>query len=59
MDVIDRVASLGPGAAYAKQELRDTLLDHKEYINKYGEDMPAVRDWKWPGDRKKKRTKQD
>ncbi len=46
-DVIDRVPSLGSRAAYAKQFLRDKLLDHKAYIDKHGEDMPEIRDWKW------------
>jgi xylulose-5-phosphate/fructose-6-phosphate phosphoketolase len=47
--VIDRVPSLGSRAAYAKQHLRDKLLDHKAYIEKHGEDMPEIRDWKWKG----------
>ncbi len=46
-DVIDRVPSLGPAAAYAKQFIRDRLIDHKNYIDKHGEDMPEIRDWKW------------
>ena len=46
-DVIDRVPSLGARAAYAKQFIRDKLLDHKDYIQKHGEDMPEIRDWKW------------
>ena len=46
-DVIDRVAHLGARAAYAKQFLRDKLLEHKAYIRKHGDDMPEVRDWKW------------
>ena len=46
-DVIDRVPSLGSRAAYAKQYLRDKLLDHKAYIHKHGEDMPEIRNWKW------------
>jgi xylulose-5-phosphate/fructose-6-phosphate phosphoketolase len=45
-DVIDRVPNLGPRAAYAKQYIRDKLLDHKEYIRKYGEDMPEIQQWK-------------
>jgi xylulose-5-phosphate/fructose-6-phosphate phosphoketolase len=49
-DVIDRVPSLKPRAAYAKQFIRDKLLDHKSYIHKHGEDMPEIRNWKWsPG----------
>ncbi|MGI6295694.1 MAG: phosphoketolase [Armatimonadota bacterium] len=47
-DVIERVPKLGYIAAYVKQGVRDKLIEHKEYIQKYGEDMPSVRDWKWP-----------
>ncbi len=47
-DVIDRVPKLGYMAAYAKQAIRDKLIEHREYIGKYGDDMPEVRDWKWP-----------
>jgi xylulose-5-phosphate/fructose-6-phosphate phosphoketolase len=46
-DVIGRVPGLGSSAAYAKQYLRDKLLDHKAYIDKHGEDMPEIRNWKW------------
>jgi len=46
-DVIDRVPHLGSRAAYAKQFIRDRLLDHKNYIRKHGEDMPEIRNWKW------------
>jgi xylulose-5-phosphate/fructose-6-phosphate phosphoketolase len=46
-DVIDRVPSLGASAAYVKQELRDKLLEHKQYTRTYGDDMPEIRDWKW------------
>ncbi len=45
--VIDRVPSLGPRAAYANQAIRDKLLEHKTYIEKHGEDLPEIRDWKW------------
>jgi xylulose-5-phosphate/fructose-6-phosphate phosphoketolase len=48
-DVIDRVPGLGSQAAYAKQFLRDKLLDHKAYIDKHGQDMPEIRNWKWKG----------
>ncbi|MDQ6808864.1 MAG: phosphoketolase family protein [Verrucomicrobiota bacterium] len=46
-DVIDRVPSLGPRAAYAQQAIRDKLLEHKQYITTHGEDMPEILNWKW------------
>jgi xylulose-5-phosphate/fructose-6-phosphate phosphoketolase len=47
-DVIDRVPKLGYLAAYAKQTMRDKLIEHEEYIRRYGDDMPEVKDWRWP-----------
>jgi xylulose-5-phosphate/fructose-6-phosphate phosphoketolase len=47
MDVIDRLPRLGANAAYVKQELRNKLIEHNEYICKHGDDIPAVRDWSW------------
>jgi xylulose-5-phosphate/fructose-6-phosphate phosphoketolase len=46
-DVIDRVPKLGSRAAYVKQALRDKLIEHKEYIEKHGDDVPEIRDWRW------------
>jgi xylulose-5-phosphate/fructose-6-phosphate phosphoketolase len=46
-DVIDRVAKLGARAAYAKQAIRDTLMEHKAYIAQHGDDMPEITGWKW------------
>jgi len=46
-DVVDRVEKLGPDAAYAKQAMRDKLVDHEQYIHSHGEDMPEVRNWRW------------
>jgi xylulose-5-phosphate/fructose-6-phosphate phosphoketolase len=46
-DVVDRVPGLAPQAAYAKQLVRDKLIEHEEYILKYGEDMPQIREWRW------------
>lgn len=49
-DVIDRVPKLGPVAAYAKQAIRDKLIEHSQYIREHGEDLPEIRDWHWePG----------
>jgi len=46
-DVIERVPGLGTRMAYVKQLLRDRLLEHTEYITRYGEDLPDIRDWTW------------
>jgi xylulose-5-phosphate/fructose-6-phosphate phosphoketolase len=46
-DVIDRVPKLGYMAAYTQQMVRDKLIDHKEYIGRYGQDMPEIRNWRW------------
>lgn len=46
-DVVERVPRLRQRAAYVKQHVRDKLIAHKEYIRKYGEDMPEIRNWQW------------
>ncbi len=46
-DAIDRVPKLGAMAAYVRQEVRDKLIAHKQYIDRYGEDMPEIRQWQW------------
>jgi xylulose-5-phosphate/fructose-6-phosphate phosphoketolase len=46
-DVVDRLPQLGAASAYVKQAVRDKLIDHEEYITRYGEDMPDVRAWRW------------
>ena len=46
-DVIDRVPKLGSRAAYAKQAVRDKLIEHKQYIAKHGDDMPEITGWQW------------
>ena len=47
-DVVDRVPRLREIGGHFKQFIRDKLIQHREYICQYGEDMPEIRDWKWP-----------
>jgi xylulose-5-phosphate/fructose-6-phosphate phosphoketolase len=49
-DVIARVPKLQERAAYAVQAINDKLVEHRQYINRYGDDMPEIIGWKW-GDR--------
>jgi xylulose-5-phosphate/fructose-6-phosphate phosphoketolase len=50
-DVYDRVPGLAAKGAYVKQAVRDRLIEHRQYIEKYGVDMPEIRDWTWGPDR--------
>ncbi|RIX46045.1 MAG: phosphoketolase family protein [Rhodocyclales bacterium GT-UBC] len=49
IDVANRVPKLQPQAAHIKQAMRDKLNQHTRYIHEYGEDMPEIRNWQWPG----------
>ncbi len=48
-DVIERVPALGHRAARVLQAMGDRLSDHKRYIVARGQDLPEVREWRWPG----------
>ena len=47
MDAIDRLPQTGDKGVTLKQQLKDKLIEHKQYINKNGEDMPEIRNWMW------------
>jgi xylulose-5-phosphate/fructose-6-phosphate phosphoketolase len=47
-DAIDRLPQLGARAAYVKQALAERLIEHYQYIRRYGQDMPSIRNWRWP-----------
>ncbi len=47
-DAIDRLPQLGARAAHVKQLLSERLTEHRQYIHRHGQDMPAIRDWRWP-----------
>ena len=46
MDAADRVESLKYKAAYIKKEMESRLIEHKQYILKYDDDMPEIKNWK-------------
>jgi len=48
LDVIHRLPKLGFEGAKLKYLVQEKLIYHKEYINKYGQDMPEILNWKWP-----------
>jgi xylulose-5-phosphate/fructose-6-phosphate phosphoketolase len=47
-DAVDRVPRLQVVGAHFKQWLRDKLVEHKRYVREHGDDMPEIRDWRWP-----------
>jgi xylulose-5-phosphate/fructose-6-phosphate phosphoketolase len=47
MDTIDRLPQTGDQGSYLKQRLKDKLFEHKQHIDKYGEDLPEIRHWRW------------
>ena len=47
MDVIERVPRLQPRAADLIQRMREKLIQHRQYVNTYGDDMPEIKNWKW------------
>jgi xylulose-5-phosphate/fructose-6-phosphate phosphoketolase len=50
MDAVTRLPQTGSRGVYLRQQLRDKLIEHKHYIDRYGQDMPEIRDWMWPGE---------
>ena len=49
MDVLDRVPGLAASHAEFRQELEDARLRARAYTREVGDDLPEVRDWRWPG----------
>ena len=45
-DAIARARRIENRGAHAQQLLRDKLLEHPAYIDRYGEDMPEIRQWR-------------
>ena len=47
IDVIDRVPRLKDVSAHVREELKNKLIEHRQYIRAHGEDMPEIRNWEW------------
>jgi xylulose-5-phosphate/fructose-6-phosphate phosphoketolase len=50
MDTIDRLRQTGDKDLYRKQQLKDKLIEHKQYIDTHGQDLPEIWSWKWSRD---------
>ena len=48
IEAIERLPALKDKAGDHIATLRQKLAAHKAYVREHGEDMPDIRDWKWP-----------
>jgi xylulose-5-phosphate/fructose-6-phosphate phosphoketolase len=47
-DVVDRVPRLQRLGGHFQQFVRDKLVEHKNYIHEFGDDLPEIKNWTWP-----------
>ena len=47
MDALKYLDVLGDSRSSLIEWCKDKLVEHKEYIREYGEDMEEIRNWKW------------
>jgi len=47
LDVIHRLPAMGDAGSDLMKLMNKKLMDHREYIEKNGMDMPEILDWKW------------
>ena len=47
IEALKNLPKLGNRGGYLYQKMRDKLVEHKQYIHKYGEDLPEVAGWKF------------
>jgi len=43
----NRLPQTGDRGVCLKQQLQDKLIEHKQYIDKHGQDMPEILNWTW------------
>jgi len=51
MDTMDRLPQTGKKGRALKEQLQAKLIEHKQYIDKHGQDLPEIRNWKWSNSR--------
>jgi xylulose-5-phosphate/fructose-6-phosphate phosphoketolase len=47
MDAIDRLPQTGERGLSVKRTLQAKLVEHKQYIDTNGQDLPEIRNWNW------------
>jgi len=50
MDTIDRLPGTGDKGLQVKRMLQGKLVEHRAYIEDFGEDMPEIKNWVWTAD---------
>ncbi|MDE3225862.1 MAG: phosphoketolase family protein [Nitrospirota bacterium] len=48
-DVVDRLPQLGSRGGAVKRFVHEKLVEHKRYVCEHGDDLPEIRNWRWPG----------
>lgn len=48
LDAIERIPRLSKERGYLRDFIENKLIDHNQYIREHGEDLPEIRNWKWP-----------
>ena len=46
-DAIMHLPQLGNKGSYLIQKMNDKLVEHKQYIAEYGQDLEEIRNWEW------------
>jgi xylulose-5-phosphate/fructose-6-phosphate phosphoketolase len=49
IDAVNRLPQLGNRGAFLIQKMKDKLVEHKQYIYEYGQDLPEIQNWQWHG----------
>ena len=47
IDALKYLPELGDKRTSLTEWCKNKLIEHKEYIHEYGEDMPEIKNWKW------------